>query len=138
MDKPKKCKNCQWYGKPYWSIINPCDNCPNENDYKTIVQIDGVPVIKETLTEEDLIKEIDKLNETFKMNDDNLVLNDYERQRLFKLAYDMQMKINNLQTRIDKAIEYIKWNLDKNEELIEYFNYDANFNELLDILKGEE
>ena len=38
--------------------------------------------------------------------------------------------------RIDKAIEYIKWNLDKNEEIIEYFNYDGNFNELLDILKG--
>lgn len=46
--------------------------------------------------------------------------------------------INNLQQRIDKAVEYIKWNLDKNEELIEYFNYDANFNELLKILKGEE
>ncbi len=25
-----KCKSCQWYGKPYWSIINPCDNCPRE------------------------------------------------------------------------------------------------------------
>ena len=52
MNKPSKCKNCQWYGKPYWSIINPCDSCPNEIDYKTIIQIDGVPVIKETLTEE--------------------------------------------------------------------------------------
>ena len=31
MNKPSKCKNCQWYGKPYWSIINPCDNCPMEN-----------------------------------------------------------------------------------------------------------
>ena len=60
------------------------------------------------MNEEDLIKGIDKLNETFKMNDDNLVLNDCERQRLFKLAYDMQMKINNLQTRIDKALKYIK------------------------------
>ena len=26
----KKCKGCQWYGKPYWSIINPCDNCPKD------------------------------------------------------------------------------------------------------------
>lgn len=25
-----KCKGCQWYGKPYWSINNPCDNCPRE------------------------------------------------------------------------------------------------------------
>ena len=56
MNKPSKCKNCQWYGKPYWSIINPCDSCPNENDYKTIIQIDGVPVIKETLTEEEIKK----------------------------------------------------------------------------------
>ena len=31
MIKPSKCKNCQWYNKPYWSIINPCDNCPKEN-----------------------------------------------------------------------------------------------------------
>jgi hypothetical protein len=46
--------------------------------------------------------------------------------------------ITNLQQRIDKAVEYIKWNLDKNEELIEYFNYDANFNELLNILRGDE
>ena len=56
MNKPKKCKNCQWYGKPYWSIINPCDSCPNENDYKTIIQIDGEPVFKETLTEEEIKK----------------------------------------------------------------------------------
>ena len=26
-----KCKGCQWYGKPYWSIINPCDSCPRED-----------------------------------------------------------------------------------------------------------
>ena len=51
-----------------------------------------------------------------------------------KLFHDNEI----LQQRIDKAVEYIKWNLDKNEELIEYFNYDANFNELLNILRGDE
>ena len=56
MNKPSKCKNCQWYGKPYWSIINPCDNCLIEKDYKTIIQIDGEPVFKETLTEEEIKK----------------------------------------------------------------------------------
>ena len=40
MDKPSKCKNCQWYGKPYWSIINPCDNCPNE-EINTIITINN-------------------------------------------------------------------------------------------------
>ncbi len=60
MNKPSKCKNCQWYGKPYWSIINPCDSCPNENDYKTIITIDGEPVFKEALTEEEIKKSKDK------------------------------------------------------------------------------
>ena len=36
MNKPSKCKNCQWYGKPYWSIINPCDNCDREDYYKVM------------------------------------------------------------------------------------------------------
>lgn len=82
------------------------------------------------MNQEDLIKGIDKLNETFKMNDDNLVLNDYERQRLFKLAYDMQMKINNLQNRIDKAIEYCE-----ESSLTIKSHY---FSDVLNILKGED
>ena len=45
MNKPSKCKNCQWYGKPYWSIINPCDNCPMENVETFTVWQD--PTIKE-------------------------------------------------------------------------------------------
>ena len=28
-----KCKGCQWYGKPYWSVISPCDSCPREERY---------------------------------------------------------------------------------------------------------
>ena len=36
MNKPSKCKNCQWYGKPYWSVINPCDNCNREDYYKVM------------------------------------------------------------------------------------------------------
>lgn len=54
MDKPSKCKNCQWYGKPYWSIINPCDNCPMENVEIFTRWID--PTIEEYK------KEIDRLN----------------------------------------------------------------------------
>ena len=38
--------------------------------------------------------------------------------------------------RIQKAIEYIEWNLEANEEIIEYFNCDMNFNKILNILKG--
>ena len=51
-----KCKGCEWYGKPYWSIINPCDNCPNENDNITTITIGDVKPIQECLTEEEIKK----------------------------------------------------------------------------------
>lgn len=40
--------------------------------------------------------------------------------------------------RIQKAIEYIEWNLEANEEVIEYINFDGNFKKVLDILKGNK
>lgn len=54
----------------------------------------------------------------------------YER-RLYALNKE-------LQERIEKAIEYIEWNLEANEEVIEYMNYDGNFKKVLDILKGSD
>ena len=56
MSKPSKCKNCQYYGKPYWSIINPCDNCPNEETNVEIFTRWQDPTIEEK------DKEIDRLN----------------------------------------------------------------------------
>ena len=42
-----KCKNCQWYNKPYWSIINPCDNCDRENTNMEILTRWQDPTINE-------------------------------------------------------------------------------------------
>ena len=56
MNKPSKCKNCQWYGKPYWGIINPCDNCPRENTNVEIITRWQDPTIEEYQ------KEIERLN----------------------------------------------------------------------------
>ena len=39
---------------------------------------------------------------------------------------------------INQAIEYIEWNLDKNEEIIEYINFDGNFKKVLDILPNRK
>ena len=105
MNKPKKCKNCQWYGKPYWSIINPCDSCPNENDNMTIVQIDGVPVFKEAITEEQLKeksifeitieekdKEIDKLNNRIHALEKHNEKLQQEAQKYFDLLMECEYK----------------------------------------------
>ena len=51
-----KCKGCQWYNKPYWSIINPCDNCPRESTNIEIFTRWVDPTIEEYK------KEIDRLN----------------------------------------------------------------------------
>lgn len=46
MNKPEKCKNCQWYGKPYWSIINPCDSC-SSNEETTLVYKINMPMFQD-------------------------------------------------------------------------------------------
>ena len=69
-------------------------------------------------------------NKIYKENEEGL----YETSSI-KEMYDENKRLNN---RIDKAIEYIEWNLEANEEVIEYMNYDGNFKKVLDILKGEK
>lgn len=51
-----KCKGCEWYGKPYWSIINPCDNCPRENTNIEIITRWQDPTIKEKIEEMAILK----------------------------------------------------------------------------------
>jgi hypothetical protein len=57
-----KCKGCEWYGKPYWSIINPCDNCPRENTNVEILTRWQDPTIEELKKQlqqkENIIKEV--------------------------------------------------------------------------------
>ena len=127
MNKPKKCKNCQWYGKPYWSIINPCDSCPNEIDYKTIIQIDGVPVIKETLTEEEIKKAMaDK--SIFELTIEE---KDKEIERLNNI-------INELEKDIDLELYKTRANDEYNEGLFNAFRYVKNkLEELKEVNKDE-
>lgn len=111
MNKPNKCKNCQWYGKPYWSIINPCDNCPNENDYKTIIQIDGEPVFKEAITEEQLKKTM----ESKSIFEITIEEKDNEIERLNNIIKEVRKYIN----------ENTKW-YDKELGLVEMKGYKTN------------
>ena len=125
MNKPKKCKNCQWYGKPYWGIINPCDNCPNENDYITQVgwYNEGTKQFEQLYTK-DYVEELKK---------------QYKKEEL-KLFHDNEI----LQTRIDKAVEYIediieRFNKINDKDLISNRLVDIEYIEkLFDILRGEE
>ena len=90
MNKPDKCKNCQWYGKPYWSIINPCDSCPNENDYKTVIQVDGAPIIKEALTDEQIA---------------NSMLNKVELESKLQEKDKEIERLNNIINELEKELE---------------------------------
>ena len=104
MNKPDKCKNCQWYGKPYWSITNPCDNCPMENVETFTRWVD--PTIKEK------DKEIEKLNRIIEIKTNRI-------QELMKRLSKRQEKVeelNNIINELEKTLnegvqlykEYIK------------------------------
>lgn len=84
MNKPSKCKNCQWYGKPYWSIINPCDNCPMENIEKFTYWVDP--------TTEELKKENEKLNN---------IINELEKE----LELNLKFKVIGVKRLKDKLKE---------------------------------
>lgn len=65
----EECIGCEWYGKPYWSIINPCSHCTKRYKNKTIkvknysIKIDNkelydkIEQLKSQLQEEKKIKE---------------------------------------------------------------------------------
>lgn len=135
MNKPNKCKNCQWYGKPYWSIINPCDNCSNENEYKTIITIDGEPIFNKTLTEEEIKKSMTEKNEIKEILDKLQKVANREtasRNALMEMKdkdYQLLLDyINNLKERNEKATNKIQY-------IIDYgFDYDG-FN-TVESLKG--
>ena len=40
------CRGCEWNGKPYWSIVSPCQNCPRRTPY----YVTPAPVTWETTT----------------------------------------------------------------------------------------
>lgn len=47
-------------------------------------------------------------------------------------------EINRLNNKINEAIEYIEQDYDKNQEIIEYCNFEDFYKKILKLLKGEE
>lgn len=66
MNKPSKCKNCEWYGKPYWSVINPCDNCNREDYYKVMDTYYTEEYVKS------LLQEIERIEKEWKSKLDDV------------------------------------------------------------------
>lgn len=111
MNKPSKCKNCQWYNKPYWSIINPCDSCPNENSNITIVEIDGKPIFKEYATDEDIKRAMCEQYFIVKLKE-----KDKEIERLNNIIEEIEAIVYANISNIDCRIS-IQERLDKLKEL---------------------
>lgn len=102
MNKPNKCKNCQWYGKPYWSIINPCDNC-NKEDIEIFTHW-----IDPTIQEKD--KEIERLNNI--INTAISAINTYQDSKTLSIGYENLKRIRGILRGNDFDIqmfeEYLK------------------------------
>ena len=128
MNKEEKCKNCQWYGKPYWSIINPCDSC-SSNEETTLVYKINMPMFQDGELErfDDNIHNIASEFTKMYLKEKDMILSQ-------RLVMKLEEENTELQERIDKAIEYIE-----QQHLYEiYFNHKEETHKLLEILKGEE
>lgn len=64
----EECLGCEWYNKPYWSIISPCTNCPKRFKNNTI----KVTKYSINIEESDLYKEIEDLQQRIEKAIDNL------------------------------------------------------------------
>ena len=105
MNKPNKCKNCQWYGKPYWSVINPCDNCNREDYYKIMETYYTEDYVKSLLQKiEDNNSDINNLTyQLAKMKEENDVLKKKLDRRYYKNEYE---RIKEENERLKQEQEY--------------------------------
>lgn len=115
-----KCKGCQWYGKPYWSITNPCDNCPRETTNVEILTRWQDPTIEEQQ------KEIERLNKIIDIKTNRI-------QQLLK-------RLHKRQQRIYKAIEYIRsqYTIIDDDLYLALYSSDGSLDKLEKILRGED
>lgn len=55
----EECINCEWYNKPYWSIISPCSNCRKRFNNKSVT----VTQYSINIDKKELHKEIEQLQQ---------------------------------------------------------------------------
>ena len=134
MNKPNKCKNCQWYGKPYWSIINPCDSCPNEDNVE-IITIGDVKPIKECLTEEEIKKAMtdksifqitleEKDKEIERLNNENNQYKEYVKELKDSLRnyHIKNNKLINKNERLNNIVDELEKTFFNDDKLIKEYN----------------
>ena len=75
------CMGCEYYNKPYWSVVSPCKSCPriyNANGYNTTTTTDATNInIKKTNGYTSLSQIIDELTEE--------EINDYLKSTIDKM-----------------------------------------------------
>ena len=116
-----KCKKCQWHNKPYWSIINPCDNCPNE-EINTTITIDNKKIINDFVNNKNYTIIFDYISKPY---EETIIEQDKEIARLNKIIERLKNYNELVYKRYDRKIkEYpirsiVKHNLEIIEELKE-------------------
>lgn len=114
-----KCKGCEWYNKPYWSIINPCEHCAREEIQTFTRWID--PSINE------IKREIDIKNAYMRMIVD------------LGIDYDGCNTIDSLKGLIDELIRLARLGIESNDkECIYTTGGGEKLNILLEELDKEE
>ena len=63
-----KCKGCQWYNKPYWSVVSPCNSCYKDEEISVYISSKGYGKSYYELQQR-IDKAIEYMNNTFDIRD---------------------------------------------------------------------
>ena len=145
----EKCRGCKWYGKPYWSVINPCDNCHREN---TTYQLSD-KLAKKVIDLQQKVEQLEKENFNIRENihlERTSLPSELTKDKNFMELYDipsyedLKKKVEQLENIRKEAIEYVKQNCQIIRYKDEYGNLidkigEVNGYDLLNILnKGSD
>lgn len=99
----EECINCEWYNKPYWSIISPCTNCTKRFKKKSVT----VTHYSIDIDKKELYKEIEQLQQKNQQLEDriNKVIEYIER---FDIKHLHECMEHNLCDTLENLLEILK------------------------------
>ena len=127
------CLGCEWYNKPYWSIISPCTNCSKRFKEKPI----KVTKYSININKSDLYEQIEKLQQENKqlkeINEEHKKLNGELREENKKYKEVIDKIKKHCEIEINASNHHLE-NYSSQQELC----HKVAHQRILDILKDVE
>ena len=120
------CLGCEWYNKPYWSIISPCTNCSKRFKEKPI----KVMKYSINIDKSDLYTKIEQLQQENQQLKRQIEIKDKWSQLIIDKGFDYDgfTKSEDLRLLIDDLVNYASNSIKADDKAIAYTNGLSNYN----------